>query len=265
MKNDIKRKVYIKLYYSLLDWEWYSDTNTFRVFMHLLLTANRKDQPFRGDVIRRGESLSSLEYIAAVTGLSIQNVRRAIENLIETKEITKRKIGLNNIYKVENFAKWQDGNGDSDSESTSVQQQINSESTLVQQQINNTSTTVQQQINNTSTTFRYCNNEENEENERMRECEEKTHARGRLKNVFITDKEYEEFRKQYITADEIIDELSAKIATGDLKYRTGHIGHLYVFAKNNKNQKRAEQIAYDIDMVMKRARALDPTKTKRTQ
>jgi hypothetical protein len=31
---------YIKLYRSLLKWEWYDDSNVFRVFMHLLLTAN---------------------------------------------------------------------------------------------------------------------------------------------------------------------------------------------------------------------------------
>ena len=32
---------WIKLHRKITEWEWYSDANTFRVFMHLLLTAIR--------------------------------------------------------------------------------------------------------------------------------------------------------------------------------------------------------------------------------
>ncbi len=246
---DMKRKMFIKIYYSLLDWEWYSDTNTFRVFMHLLLTANRKDQPYKGDVIRRGESFASLEFISDATGLSIQSVRSGIANLLKTKEITKRKIGYVNAYYLVNYDKWQN-----------AQEAFDDNSTTVQQQPRKSVTTVQQQPDNSLTALRYCNNEENE---RMKECERNTHARGKLNNVFITDEEYAQFKSQYNFADEIIDELSAKIATGDPKYRYGHIGHLYVFAKNFSKQKAPESVSYDIELAMKRALALDPAKTKR--
>jgi hypothetical protein len=35
---------WIKIHRSILEWEWYEDTNTFRLFMHLILKANHKDR-----------------------------------------------------------------------------------------------------------------------------------------------------------------------------------------------------------------------------
>ena len=43
---------YIKLYRSLLDWEWYDDTVTKCLFLHLLLTVNAYDEDWKGIVIK---------------------------------------------------------------------------------------------------------------------------------------------------------------------------------------------------------------------
>ena len=40
---------FIKIHRSLLEWEWYQDTNTKTVFIHLLLTANYKDKNWKGN------------------------------------------------------------------------------------------------------------------------------------------------------------------------------------------------------------------------
>ena len=37
---------WIKIHRQILEWEWYSDTNTFRVFLHLLLKANHKEKKY---------------------------------------------------------------------------------------------------------------------------------------------------------------------------------------------------------------------------
>lgn len=50
---------YIKIWRSLLDWEWYDDANTLRVFLHLLLTANHEDGEWHGMIIRRGQVVTS--------------------------------------------------------------------------------------------------------------------------------------------------------------------------------------------------------------
>jgi len=51
---------WIKLHRKLLDWEWYDDVNTTRVFLHLLMVANHKDNNWRGITIKRGQKLTSL-------------------------------------------------------------------------------------------------------------------------------------------------------------------------------------------------------------
>ena len=250
MTEDMKRKMYIKLYYSLLDWEWYKEPNTCRVFIHLLLTANRKNQNYKGGMIMRGDVYASMEQIAIETGLSLRNVRTALENLMETHEIIKRKLGAVNVYHIVNFERWQDGKGEDYKSVTNTRQA--SDKVL---------TDTRQTSGSEMTALRECNNEEKE---RLKAYESPIHARGTFENVFITDFQYEKFKQQYSFADDVIDQLSAKIKTGNPRYQTGHLGHLYVFAQFYKPKTAERTASYDIDLAMKKALELDPTKTKRT-
>ena len=99
----------------------------------------------------------------------------------------------------------------------------------------------------------------------MQECGEQKHPHGRLHNVYITDSEYETFTGEYpAIADRVIDELSEKIATCDRRYAGGHIGHLFVFARNYTPEKKTEhKPSYNFELAMQRSLNIDPTKTKR--
>ena len=55
---------FIVIHRKITDWEWYTDANTFKVFMHLLLTANFSDQKFKGMTIKRGQRVASYESLA---------------------------------------------------------------------------------------------------------------------------------------------------------------------------------------------------------
>lgn len=72
----------------ITDWEWYSDANTFRVFMHLLLNANWKEKTWKGHIIKRGQLITSSMSIAQDLRLSRQSVRLSISKLKSTNEIT---------------------------------------------------------------------------------------------------------------------------------------------------------------------------------
>ena len=55
--------------------------------------------------------------------------------------------------------------------------------------------------------------------------------------VPLTEEEYRKFVADFPRiAENVIDELSAKIMTGDSRYMSGHIGHLYIFARNYKDK-----------------------------
>ena len=79
---------YIKLNRKVLNWEWYGNINTCRLFIHMILKANWKDGKFEGKVIPRGSFVSSLPKLADETSLTMREVRTAISHLKSTGEVT---------------------------------------------------------------------------------------------------------------------------------------------------------------------------------
>ena len=99
---------YIKLSRKLMDWEWYSNINTCRLFIHMLLKANWKDGKFEGKVIPRGSFVSSIGTLAKETSLTNDEVRTALKHLISTKEIAKQSYSKYTVFSVNNYAEYQD-------------------------------------------------------------------------------------------------------------------------------------------------------------
>lgn len=123
---------YIKLFRKMLDWEWYSDLSTFRLFTHLLLKVNYKDISWQGKVIERGSCVTSYQQLSLETGLTAQQVRTAIQHLISTNEITKCSTSKYTIIKVLNYDCYQCINKQDNKQITNNQQ--------AKQQTNNTQT-----------------------------------------------------------------------------------------------------------------------------
>ena len=98
---------YIKLYKKMLDWEWYDDPNTMRVFLHCLLKANWKPGSWHGINYSAGEFITSLETLAVETNLTINQVRTAIRHLKSTGEITSRTHSKCRIITVKNWDAYQ--------------------------------------------------------------------------------------------------------------------------------------------------------------
>lgn len=98
---------YIRLYRSMLKWEWYKDSNTMRVFLHLLLTANYEDKKWRGIVIKCGQRKTSYPELASELKLSERNVRTAINHLELTGEVTHEKTLGSGLFTVVNYKRFQ--------------------------------------------------------------------------------------------------------------------------------------------------------------
>ena len=93
---------YIKVSRSLLDWCWYHDVNTCRLFIHMLLRVNWKKGYFGEEVIERGSFVSSISKLSAETGLSEREVRTALEHLKKTGEVTCNRHAKYSVYTVAN-------------------------------------------------------------------------------------------------------------------------------------------------------------------
>ena len=98
---------WIKLHRGILDWEWYHDPNTFRVFLHLLLTANYEDNEYMGVDLKRGECIITVRELAEEVQQTVRQTRTALEHLKSTQEITIRTTNRFSIVKIANYEKYQ--------------------------------------------------------------------------------------------------------------------------------------------------------------
>lgn len=98
---------YIKLFRKMLTWEWYGDTNTFRVFLHILLKANYEPSRYRGHEIGAGECVFGRKKWAKELGLSERQVRTALEHLKSTNEVSTKATNKFTIVHVEKWEFWQ--------------------------------------------------------------------------------------------------------------------------------------------------------------
>ena len=128
---------FIKLHRNILDWRWYEDSNTFRLFVHLLLKANYKDKDWQDKVVERGHLITSISRLSEETGLSIQAVRTSLGRLADTGEITRSSTARYTEITVLNYDKYQ---------SPTNQQQTNNKPTTTTKEVKNNKNTNTSQI-----------------------------------------------------------------------------------------------------------------------
>ena len=120
---------YISLHRKLLTWEWFTDINVCHLFIYCLLRANYKPTKWRGYEIKRGEFISSLNHISVDTGLSVQQVRTALDKLKKSDVLTKKQQGSNTLISIKNYSQYQESNKQDNNEITINQQTNNNEIT----------------------------------------------------------------------------------------------------------------------------------------
>lgn len=105
MKNN--QQGWIKLHRSILEWEWYDEPNTIRLFIHLLLKANHKPKKYRGVLIEYGQVMTGQELLAKEIKLTRSKIRLALDNLKTTNEITINSSPQGTIIQIVNYQNYQ--------------------------------------------------------------------------------------------------------------------------------------------------------------
>lgn len=98
---------YIKMYRRMMKWGWYTDTPTKCVFLHLLFLACYEPCYYKGVQLEPGQAVSSIRQIATDTGLTVKQVRTAINHLKETQEVTQSPCGKFSVFTVNNYNDYQ--------------------------------------------------------------------------------------------------------------------------------------------------------------
>lgn len=128
---------YIKLWRSMLNWEWHDDPNTLSVYIHLILSANIEEAMWHGITIKRGSVVSSYAKICSQTGLNLQQARTAIKRLEATGEITRSSYSKFTVFTLINYDKFQNPTSKLTSNQQGANKQSNKQPTSNQQQYNN--------------------------------------------------------------------------------------------------------------------------------
>ena len=100
-------KGFVKIDRKITKWRWYKDTSTFKIFLHLILTANYEDREFEDIVIKRGQRVASIRSLAVESGLTEKNVRTAIKHLKATGEVASLSTPKYTVFTVVNYEKYQ--------------------------------------------------------------------------------------------------------------------------------------------------------------
>lgn len=98
---------WIKLHRSLLEWEWFTDSNTLHVFIYLLLKANIKEVKYKGFMVPVGSLIVSVREVGEVLGLSYKVVRTAFERLTKGEQISTQATNKFTIVTICNYENYQ--------------------------------------------------------------------------------------------------------------------------------------------------------------
>jgi TusA-related sulfurtransferase len=158
---------WIKIHRSILDWEWYSDINAKVLFLHCLLMANREDRKYKGKIIKAGSFITGYVLLSEQTGLSVQQLRTALQKLKTSDVINITSNNLGTIINIVNYVKYQT-NEKSTNQSTNQNSGYNIDNQSVMDDIydepTNQSTNDQQTNNKPSTTNKNIKNIKNIKN-----------------------------------------------------------------------------------------------------
>jgi hypothetical protein len=139
---------YVKLWRKISEWGWYSDSQTFHIFIHLLINANIEKSYFHNMLIERGQIVIGRKAMSKQLDISEQSIRTSLARLKSTNEITIKPTNKFSIITLLNYESYQ---GDKRKSNQAVNQQSN------QQLTNNQPTT------NHNQRIQECKNEKNKE------------------------------------------------------------------------------------------------------
>ena len=91
---------FITIHRKILDWEWYSNSNVMRVFIHCLLRANYQERSWQGNVIGRGQFVTSVSKLSRELGLTPRQISGALDKLKMTNEIAIKTSNRNTTITI---------------------------------------------------------------------------------------------------------------------------------------------------------------------
>lgn len=120
---------WIKIYRSLLYWEWADVPEMVALWVRLIILATHEDTQWHGVTISRGQLVTTTAKLAAESGLSPQQVRTCLDRLKASNQINTQTTNKYTIITICKYEAYQ--------ETEATEQQTNGKQTTSKQQTNN--------------------------------------------------------------------------------------------------------------------------------
>lgn len=227
-------KGYIKAFRKMKKWEWYKDVNTFKLFMHLLLSVENEDTVIKGIEVRKGQMYTTLPDLATGSGLTIRQTRTAIDRLKMTGELTEETTNKGRLITVEKYASYQGQANNSDRQHG---RQSGRQTTGKRQ------TTRRANDRQNASLLLYKEDKEDKEEKNTRACARGSSPKsafGIRGNVLLSDQEYEELREQFDNVGQLLDKVSLYLANASRDY-DDHYALIYKIAVDDQWPRRAKR------------------------
>lgn len=124
---------FIKIHRQITEWEWYTDIPVRVLFEHCLFKANYEDKKWHGVFVKRGSFVTSYENLAFETGLTVRQVRTALNKLKTTGEVTHKSTSQYSIIVVNNYEKYQANDKQIDKQATNERQTNDKQATTTKE------------------------------------------------------------------------------------------------------------------------------------
>ena len=124
---------WIKIYRSLLYWEWADMPEMVALWVRLIIRATHEDTQWHGVTISRGQLVTTTAKLAAESGLSPQQVRTCLDRLKASNQINTQTTNKYTIITICKYEAYQ--------ETETTEKQTNGKQTTRKQQTNNTQAT----------------------------------------------------------------------------------------------------------------------------
>lgn len=132
---------FVLLHRDIMNWEYYQSPGVSRLYFHLILKVNFIEKKWQGIIIKRGQLVTSINSLSAELKLSNQQIRTALEKLVEGNYIKKSITNKYTLITLVNYDKYQSSN-------KSINKRNNNPVTTQQHSNNNPTTTTKQSNNN---------------------------------------------------------------------------------------------------------------------
>lgn len=98
---------YIKLDRKITEWEWFTDANTLKLWIYLLVNAQFQDGSYKGIEIKRGQLVAGRKKLAEQLDMTEQQIRTCLERLQATSEITIKTTNRFSIITIVKYGFYQ--------------------------------------------------------------------------------------------------------------------------------------------------------------